>query len=409
MNANTDSALTRLLQPLAVDSFFNTYWEKSPVHIERNELEKNTEQYFSDILSIDAIDTLLSSGDLYFPDVQLIKQPDTISADQYTNSDKRILPLRLIEHYTAGATLTVARADTKIATLGAYCRQLQSEWQMTSHANLYLSPPGHQGFKPHYDSHDVFIIQVSGTKQFNFYTNNVELPFNEDRFDADSFEPGEQTDQLTLTPGDTLYIPRGITHDAIAHDQSPSLHITLGVYPVTVRDLLQDLIQVAADTDVRFRQSMPLMETPTSDNEQAVISPNNEKLLTTLISRVATKEHIDRTLAMYQQQIALECRQDSRGVLTSQHVSHPLTETSVIDVRTGMVFGIDTSTINGGTETTVRSPGQIIEFHEPMGSAARWILEQQSTTIGEIPALDTEQKFALVDRLHRQNIISLRS
>jgi len=204
------------------------------------------------------IDSLISSSELYFPDVQLILQPDGIAKDQYVDTDNRLLPLRLIEHYAAGATITIARADTKIGTLGDFCRRLQSEWRIQCHANVYLSPPGQQGFNPHYDTHDVFILQASGKKQFNFYTNNFDLPFNEDKFDSQNFLPGDKTEEITLNAGDTLYIPRGITHDAIALDQQPSLHITVGVYPVIARDLIQELVQLAAEQNTGFRQSVPL-------------------------------------------------------------------------------------------------------------------------------------------------------
>lgn len=414
MNTETDGAINTLLHPLTVDSFFDTYWEQSPVHIERND-----DNYFADLLSIELIDTLISSSELYFPDVQLIRQPDGIPTADYTDSDKRILPLRLVEHYAAGATLTVARADTKIATLGSYCRNLQAEWQMPSHANLYLSPPAHQGFNPHYDSHDVFILQISGKKRFNFYANNVELPFNEDVFDADSFQPGEKTEELTVTAGDTLYIPRGITHDAIALEQSPSLHITIGVYPVTVRDLLLDLIQQAAEQDTRFRRSIPLTESVQSTTNQSAAAATTTapttlttvptaSLLQELIDNTVNAEQIEKTLSIYQHQVAIQSGQDSHGLLTRQYSSPVLTEASVVALRAGMVIGIDHKLIDGATVTTLRCPGHIVEFHEPMGAAVQWLIDHQTaTTIGEIPAINTEQKFALIDKLLRQNVISI--
>ena len=402
MDLLTNGAIHQLLQPLDIDSFFDRYWEKLPVHIERNE-----EAYFSDLLNLDAIDSLIATSDLYYPDVQLIRQAEGIPSDHYTDGNKRILPLRLLEHHAAGATLTVARADAKIATVGAFCRQLQSQWQMQSHANLYLSPPGHQGFNPHYDSHDVFIIQISGNKRFNFYSNNVELPFNEAGFDAEYFVPGEKTEELTVSAGDTLYIPRGVTHDAIALDQSPSLHITLGVYPMTVRDLLQSLVQHAAEHDTRLRRSIPLVHRPGENTLLAADTGLTQTLLQEIVGDQLTDERIERILSDYQDQTALQCRQDSRGVLTNQHVPITISEAFVISVNAGMVFGIDLHLEDGQMMTVLRSPGQIVEFHEPMGTVVQWLVKHQRTAIKDIPTLDKDQKMALIDRLLRQNIITI--
>jgi len=396
-----NGAIGTLLHPLSVDNFFQSYWEKSPVHIERSD-----EHHFSNILSIELIDAFISSGETSFPDVQLVMQPDGIPKDSYTDADNRILPLNLIEHYAAGATLTIARADSKIGTLGGYCRRLQSQGQMRSHANVYLSPPANQGFNPHYDTHDVFILQVSGKKQFNFYSNNVDLPFNEDKFIAQNFQPGEKTEEIILTAGDTLYIPRGITHDAIALDQMPSLHITLGVYPVIARDLLQELVQLAGERDARLRQSIPLINLTSTSSHQDVTAS-----LHGLLDQILTTQNVDTALSRYQDQTAIQCAQDSHGLLARQYRSNPLTEESVVRVKRNMIISIDTgANVNGVDEsavTTVRLPGQIAEFHNPMGEAVQWLLEQQVARVADIPLLSGEQKLALIDKLSRQNIVSV--
>ncbi len=394
MNTSSNGAAETLLQPLGVDNFFNSYWEQSPVHIERSDTT-----HFANILNIDSLDSLLASSELHFPDVQLIQQPDGIAKDQYVDKDNRVLPLRLIEHYAAGATLTIARADYKIGALGDFCRRLQSEWQMQCHANVYLSPPGHQGFKPHYDTHDVFIVQASGKKQFNFYSNNVELPFNDDAFDSRNFIPGEQTEQITLTAGDTLYIPRGITHDAIALEQSPSLHITVGVYPVTARDLLQELLQLAAEQDTRFRQSIPLVNLTSSSTDQ-----NPSAMLSELLEQLPTTERVKNALSSFRDQTAVQCTQDSSGMLSRQHRPRSVTAQCNVQVKADQVISIDTD----AEITTLRLPGQIVEFHQPMGAAVHWLVEQQTTTVRELPLLSAEQKIALIDKLYQLNIVSIK-
>ena len=40
-------------------------------------------------------------------------------------------------------------------------------------ANAYITPPSNRGFDPHYDVHDVFILQTAGVKDYYFRANTV--------------------------------------------------------------------------------------------------------------------------------------------------------------------------------------------------------------------------------------------
>ena len=59
-----------------------------------------------------------------------------------------------------------------------------------------------------------------------------------------------------LRPGDALYLPRGFLHSAVAQGEV-SIHLTVGVHPVTAYDLARELIAAAA-ADRELRRSLPL-------------------------------------------------------------------------------------------------------------------------------------------------------
>ena len=72
-------------------------------------------------------------------------------------------------------------------------------------ANVYLTPPGTQGFAPHFDDVDVFILQLEGKKHWRLYEprDQDKLP----RFSSRNFaqeEIGEPFLETTLTAGDFL-------------------------------------------------------------------------------------------------------------------------------------------------------------------------------------------------------------
>ena len=101
----------------------------------------------------------------------------------------------------------------------ALVADLEQELGHPCQANAYLTPPGSQGFAVHSDSHDVFVFQTAGTKQWEVY------------------DDGERRDVL-LEPGLSMYLPTGTPHAARAQD-TVSLHVTIGINQLTWRGLVR--------------------------------------------------------------------------------------------------------------------------------------------------------------------------
>ncbi|WP_204265387.1 JmjC domain-containing protein, partial [Enterobacter hormaechei] len=82
--------------------------------------------------------------------------------------------------------------------------------------------------------HEVFAIHCVGEKRWRIYANRAENPLAplegddaQARIDA---AKGPVLMDVTLRPGDVLYIPRGYFHDALA-SSAESLHLTIGIAP----------------------------------------------------------------------------------------------------------------------------------------------------------------------------------
>ena len=94
------------------------------------------------------------------------------------------------------------------------CSVLQEFFGCFTGANTYLTPPSTQGFAPHYDDVEVFMLQVEGRKRWRVYPpfENDELP----RTSSRNYHPKEVTQKEEiyeiLNPGDVLYVPRGWIH-----------------------------------------------------------------------------------------------------------------------------------------------------------------------------------------------------
>ena len=136
---------------------------------------------------------------------------------------------RVLHLFDEGATVVLQGLHRYWPPLRELVADLELELGHPCQANAYLTPPGAQGFAVHSDSHDVFVFQTHGRKQWEIHADG-------------------RVDDVLLEPGLAMYLPTGTPHAARAQD-SVSLHVTLGINQLTwrgvveqtVRDLLGDL------------------------------------------------------------------------------------------------------------------------------------------------------------------------
>jgi lysine-specific demethylase/histidyl-hydroxylase NO66 len=162
---------------------------------------------------------------------------------------------RVVDEVGRGATVVLQGLHLTTHPLAVYCRELEARLGHPVQANAYLTPRQSQGLPVHHDTHDVFVLQVAGTKRWLVYDPVLELPLREQRYDPELGAPGETVLDVVLGPGDTLYLPRGWLHQALTSDED-SLHLTIGVNVVPWIAALRAAVDRCAD-DVEFRRSVP--------------------------------------------------------------------------------------------------------------------------------------------------------
>ena len=145
--------------------------------------------------------------------------------------------------------LHLNRAET-----AAFCRELEGAIGHSVQANAYYTPRGSQGLAVHHDTHDVFVLQISGEKRWLVYEPVLELPLKEQRYRAELGAPGEPVIDTVLAPGDTLYLPRGWLHEARTSTVD-SLHLTVGINVYTWLDAFSDALGDVED-ELAFRRSV---------------------------------------------------------------------------------------------------------------------------------------------------------
>ena len=388
MSTELHSDRYKVLLPVALDNFFSVYWEKKPLHIARS-----NNDLFKRLISTNALEQLLCTQDLQFPTVQVTKSKEPIAVSDYTDDSKNILPSRIFDHYKNGATVVFSHAQRYVNELANLCKRTQKDLQMLAQTNVYLSPPGKQGFNAHYDSHDVFILQIAGKKTFNFYGGGVAFPTHLEKFDASVTQAGELTETVELSAGDTLYIPRGFMHDAVADSAESSLHVTLGVYPVLARSLAEEVLSVASASNTVLRKSIVQSFDQKPVPYTGFDNSHTSEFIKTIAS-IFTHENVAEALSRLNDDMALDTLPIGQHQLSnrSTYAAHI---DDVLNVETATIINVEVSQ----GELRLRIFGQIIESTDPFASAVEQILQLDQLVISEVNLPTDEQKLALCTQL----------
>jgi hypothetical protein len=181
-----------------------------------------------------------------------------VPVEEFSGEQGHVAPHALFARFDRGATLVLSQFHRHHAPLARFCRGLEKAFLHPVQANIYLTPPGAQGFRKHFDGHDVLVLQVSGQKRWRIWDGQP-FPDPTPRTPWDNrFVPDGEPVELTLRPGEALYVPRGVVHEAMAQpDGAPSLHVTVGLLEPCAAALLRRLLDRLEQEDPRLRAAVP--------------------------------------------------------------------------------------------------------------------------------------------------------
>ncbi len=158
---------------------------------------------------------------------------------------------QVIDRYRRGSTVVLQGLHHTNPHLARVANNLALALDHPVQINAYLSPSSARGLDLHFDFHDVFVVQLGGSKRWRVWeplprtTNPVKGRHSiaAPRLD----ELGDPLLDITMRAGDCLYLPRGYPHAAETVDQH-SDHLTIGVVAVTWQRVVREAItaEVAA-------------------------------------------------------------------------------------------------------------------------------------------------------------------
>ena len=390
---NEPFTLARLLAPFDRARFLAEHWEQKPLIVRRDD-----PSYWRDLVTVDDVNRVITTRNMHHPAVGMTNASRKVNAEEYTYASGLVDTARLYRHFAEGSTVTLNGFETEHPALALLCRSMERELSIRFQTNLYFTPAQAQGFRTHYDSHDVFVIQVHGSKHWTLYNTPVELPYRRQEFHPDEHPVGEVTQEFVLHQGDMAYVPRGVLHDARTTGEE-SLHVTLGVLFSSYTDLLVEALAMVGLRDVAFRRSLP-PGFARPDFDRAAVREE----FRALCRRFAESADLDGALEQFIDDV-VNTRQPLLPDQIDQIRALPtLTDETPLTTRPAMLYRLR----DEGAEVVLQVYGSQIRFPAHVREALAWALEQPRFTAASLPGtLDAPGRLILVRRLIREGVVML--
>jgi ribosomal protein L16 Arg81 hydroxylase len=402
-DTNAGAAALQRCISCAPAHFAAEHWGRAPLLTRAAELGAD----FGDLLDAAAVDELVSRRGLRTPFLRMAKEGDVLAPAGFTRGGgagagvtDQAADDKILATMADGATLVLQALHRTWPPLVDFGTQLAGELGHPVQINGYITPPQNQGFAPHYDVHDVFVLQVAGRKRWTIHAPVVEAPLADQPWEkrraaVHARAAEEPLIDTVLEPGDALYLPRGTIHAAQALGEV-SIHLTVGVHPVTRYQVVRHLLDLAQD-DPQLRTSLP-MGVDLSD--PAVLAEHLAPTLAALHERIDTTAPADiaRRVGV---SLMRQTRPEPIAPLAQLAAADALTAHTAVRLRNHHRLRVESS----GEQLQLLTLDRTINLPAAAADAVKTLLGGAATTPAELPGLDSDAQLVLVRRLLREGVV----
>jgi ribosomal protein L16 Arg81 hydroxylase len=391
--------LDELLRPASPDVFVRDHWEQRPLLVTDRDRE-----HYRGLFSLADFDDFLSRRSLHPSAVRLIRDGRGITGDSIglrPGLSRQAALDVLLAQYRRGATIGLQSVDRVFEPVGSLCRTLASQFSARFQVNAYLTPPAAQGFDTHYDTHDVFVLQIAGAKRWSVFEAPIELPLREQPHRGDTqLRAFEERVELAaeLTPGELLYIPRGFPHRAVPGDET-SLHLAVGVHSIRWADVIEAAVPACAEEDVRFRRSLPFGFAASEAMEQQAAQQLSE-----LMHALAANVDAASAIGYAADAVALDQLPVSAGRLLDLEAEARVSGDTRVQRRAEMACEITTD----AERIHLHFGGKVVSLPGFAAAEVRHLVDSDEATAATLPgAVDEHGRIVLVRRLVREGLLTV--
>lgn len=386
-----------LIKPMTPGTFFADYYGRNPCLVEGDA------SLYPTLFDWDDVTQLLEMSSIWTDEtLKVVLDEKTIDPGEYCRramgrdgvSVLRPRPKKISEWMDRGASVVFNSVEHIHPGLRSVTEAIGFATNCMVTANIYCSYAGHQAFRSHFDTTDVFVLQISGTKIWNIYETRFPEPIDADGFQFTSFDDayhkrtkGKPKMRPTLVPGHFLYLPKGQYHDACATD-GPSLHITFATTQARGVDFLRTIINSLVEVP-EFRAALPDF-----DDAQAH---------DTHVRKLADRLHE----ILLQPDIAAQMRDDQR-----RRAFQDLARFGVPDRIGATVYRVRHVPANlslGGDGYVLNAGGQAVQVPGEATMAVEWVIGQSAFIVEDlvdaVPELSEDLRADLLDMLCKVGVL----
>ncbi|WP_247596340.1 MULTISPECIES: cupin domain-containing protein [unclassified Rhodococcus (in: high G+C Gram-positive bacteria)] len=389
-------------------TFADEYWGKKPLLSRASDLTAS----FDDLMTPSAADGLISRRGVRTPFARMAKDGSLLDESQFTSSGgfgaempDQLDSAAILSAFAGGHTLVLQGLHRLWPPLIDFVRDLVDDIGHPSQVNAYITPASSRGFDPHYDVHDVFVLQISGEKRWILHppvhTHPLaDQPWSDRRSAVEQQALEAPAVDTVLEPGDALYLPRGWIHSAEALGDT-TIHLTIGVASFNRFDVATQLIGLLAD-DAGLREPLPAgIDLTDSD----ALAPHIDRVLDSIGSIVADiqgdpefRRRIARGLA---KRFVSATRPEPVQPLKTVAFMTSLDADSSVVWRRGLTASID---VDGG-KVRLGLRGTTISLPAECSAAVIQLRAGKVCRVGDLAGLNTESAIVVTRRLLREGVL----
>ena len=362
---------------------------------------------FDDLLGESAVDELLSRRGLRTPFLRVAKDGDIVAPARYTRgggagagAGDQVADDMVLQQLDCGATLVLQALHRTWPPLVTFGSQLSGELGHPVQINAYVTPPQNRGFAAHYDVHDVFVLQVAGRKQWRVHSPVLAEPLRDQPWDQRRSAVAQRARETplideVLAPGDALYLPRGYLHSAVAIGEL-SIHLTVGVHPLTRYQLVRHLLDAAA-SDPALRMSLPM---GVDLGDPAVLEPHLRDTVSALRSYLDTIS-VEPVAERITSDLIRQTRAAPIAPLEQLAAAESVDAATLLRLRPGLRCTL----VRDDAGLRLRMLDKAVPLPLGAEAALKTVLVGRAFAPGELPGLDPVEQLALVRTLLREAVV----
>ncbi|MFU2059509.1 cupin domain-containing protein [Avibacterium volantium] len=269
--------------PISEKEFRSNFFEKKPL-LMKNAVKKENLLSWNEINQIFPRCNLISEDD-----IKVMYRGEKLPKEYYLEAYDDLGHLRykfkeevLYNFMRDGATL-VANGIVNEPNVDIFSQEIANFSKCHTFTSLYIAFNNKRSFKSHWDSRDIFAVQMQGKKRWIIHAPTFKDPlFMHKSKDMPEYEPNLEDVymDIILEAGDVLYLPRGWWHDPIPVGEE-TVHLAIGIFPPYANNYLnwiaKDIVkkEVARKSLFCYEHDRKILEELASEVSEFIMDKEN--------------------------------------------------------------------------------------------------------------------------------------